>query len=75
MDLNKEVGLKIAFYRKKKELTQAQLAARILISESYLGKIECGRLKKGIPLSLLIGICKELEIRTKDLIEPNLIKS
>ena len=38
----KEIGLKIAYYRKKKGLTQAQLAEKVGKSTNYIGLIERG---------------------------------
>jgi len=38
----KEVGLKIAYYRKKKGYTQTQLAEMVGISSNYLSLIERG---------------------------------
>lgn len=38
----KNIGLKIAYYRKKKGYTQAELAERIGMSAAYLGQIERG---------------------------------
>ena len=43
-------------------MTQAELAQKINISISYMGKIECGALKKGISLPILLAICEELKI-------------
>ena len=36
----KNIGLKIAYYRKKRGYTQAELAERIGMSVAYLGQIE-----------------------------------
>lgn len=34
----KEIGLKIAYYRKKKGVTQAQLAEKVGKSTNYIGR-------------------------------------
>lgn len=68
MEKNREIGLKIAYYRKCKRLTQAELARKINISTSYMGKIECGALKKGVTLPILFLICKELDIEPGELL-------
>ena len=44
----KEVGLKIAYYRKKKGYTQTQLAEMVGISSNYLSLIERGNKGKVI---------------------------
>ena len=38
----RNIGLKIAYYRKKKGYTQTELAQRIGMSVAYLGQIERG---------------------------------
>jgi len=58
----KQIGQKIAYYRKLKSLTQKEMARRLNISESTLGKIECGKYNNNIPLSILLSIAEELKI-------------
>lgn len=50
----KESGLRIKKLRKKKELTQEQLANKLNISTSNLGKLERGL--QGLSIDLLIEI-------------------
>ena len=57
----KEIGLKIAYYRKKKGYTQAQLAETIGISTNYLGLIERGNQGKSFSLGTLFLIAQALE--------------
>lgn len=38
----KSIGRRIAFYRKRAEMTQCQLSEQLGISESYVSQIECG---------------------------------
>ncbi len=59
------LGLNIAFYRKKKGLTQAQLAEKLNISLSHVGGIEQG--KHSAALDLIWKICDILEIPPEDL--------
>ncbi len=68
MNQNREIGLKIAYFRKRKRMTQVELAQKINISSSYMGKIECGALKKGVTLPILFLICKELNIEPGQLL-------
>jgi transcriptional regulator with XRE-family HTH domain len=58
----KQIGYQIAGYRKKKNLTQQQLADKAHISRSSIGKIECGNYNRNISLSMLIDIADALEI-------------
>lgn len=55
------MGLKIAYYRKKKRLSQAALADRIGISTRYMSKIECGDLSHSVSLPILDRISEELD--------------
>lgn len=41
----KAIGRRIAFYRKKEHYTQATLAEKLDISESYVSQVECGKVK------------------------------
>ena len=65
----KEVGLKIAYYRKKKGYTQTQLAEMVGISSNYLSLIE--RVNKGQSYSMetLFKIAEALEVNANDLLE------
>lgn len=58
----KQIGRKIAYYRRLKNLTQAELAQKINISTSYLSKIECGHYPKSVSLSVLMAIAGGLDI-------------
>ena len=65
----KEIGLKIAYYRKKKEYTQAQLAEKVGISTNYLGMIERGNQGKSFSLGTLFLIAQALEVKPEDLLD------
>ena len=58
----KEIGLKIAYYRKKKGYTQAQLAEKIGISSNYLSLIECGNKGNSYSMETLFKIAEALDI-------------
>ena len=58
----KQIGRKIAYYRRMKNLTQGDLARKINISTSYLSKIECGSYPKSVSLSVLIAIAQGLDM-------------
>jgi transcriptional regulator with XRE-family HTH domain len=65
--MNQEkIGKFIASERKKKNLTQKQLAEKLSISEKTVSKWECG---KGLPeISLMKPVCKELDISVNELL-------
>lgn len=64
----KHLGLRIGYYRKKHNLTQAQLASRTGISEAYLSQIERG-VAQGVSLSLYWGICSEINVDLSELLK------
>lgn len=57
-----ELGLNIAFYRKKKSLTQEQLAEKAGVSRSHLSAIEAPNIVKPFSIELLFKIAEALEI-------------
>lgn len=65
----KEIGLKIAYYRKKKEYTQAQLAEKVGLSTNYLGMIERGNQGKSFSLGTLFLIAQALEVNPEELLD------
>ncbi len=58
----KQIGRKVAYYRQLRNLTQEELAKRINISTSSLGKIERGKYNNNISLSMLMIIAEGLKI-------------
>ncbi len=65
----KQIGRKIAYYRRLRDLTQEQLARRVNISVSTLGKIECGKYNKSLSLSMLMNIAEGLNIKLVCLVD------
>jgi len=65
----KQIGGKVAYYRKLRELTQEQLAQKINISSSTLSKIERGMYNKNISILMLNNIAEGLGIKLVRLIE------
>ena len=57
-----KIGLKIAYYRKLKSLTQEQLAEKLGCGVSFIGQIEAPNIYKAISLDTLFKIAKALEI-------------
>lgn len=56
------IGLRIAYFRKLKNMTQAALAERLSINKNYLSHIESGSANKAVSLPLLIRISKALDV-------------
>lgn len=58
----KEVGLKIAYYRKKKGYTKTQLAEMVGISSNYLSLIERGNNGNSYSMETLFKIANALDV-------------
>jgi len=58
----RQIGLKIAYYRKLKGLTQEDLAYRINRSAAFIGHIEAPNIDKAVSLDTLFDIAKVLEV-------------
>ena len=56
------IGLRIAYFRKLKNITQATLAEQLAINKNYLSHIESGSANKAVSLPLLIRISKALDV-------------
>ena len=64
-----ELGLNIAFYRKRCGLTQEALAERVGISRSHLSAIEAPNLLRPFSLELLFELADALHISPSKLLE------
>ncbi len=67
----KYIGLRISYFRKMRNLTQAQLADKVHINKNYLSHIESGSANKVISLPLLIELSKALDIELSVLVDLN----
>jgi len=63
------LGLNIAFYRKKKGLTQEALAEKVGISRTHMSNIEAKKVEKSLSLDVLFDIADGLGIETGKLLE------
>lgn len=63
----KNLGLNIAFYRKRARLTQIMLAEFAEVDRSHISAVELGNV--GISLDVLFKICEVLRIEPKDLFD------
>ena len=57
-----QLGLKIAYYRKRKGYTQEQLAEKIDRSAAFIGHVEDPKVKKSVSLKTLFAISEALEV-------------
>lgn len=62
----KEIGLKVAYYRKLAGLSQMQLAEKIDVSRTHLSNIEAPNVPTSISLDLLFKISDVLNIELKN---------
>ena len=57
-----DLGCAIAYYRKRKHLTQEQLAEMIGISRQHMGAIEAPNMVRAISLEVLFHVADVLEV-------------
>ena len=58
----RQLGLKIAYYRKLRGLTQEQLADKIDRTPAFIGHVEAPNIIKAISLDTLFDIARVLDI-------------
>ena len=58
----KQLGLRIAYYRKLKGFTQESLAEKIDRSAAFIGHVEAPKGKKSVSLGTLFAIAKVLDV-------------
>ena len=56
-----QLGLKIAYYRKLRGLTQEMLAEQIGVSAAFIGHVEAPNINKAISLDTLFDIAAALD--------------
>ena len=57
-----QLGLKIAYYRKLRGLTQEELAEQLNLSSAFIGHVEAPNIQKAISLDTLFDIAAILDI-------------
>lgn len=65
--LYEQFGLNVVFYRKKKRLTQLQLAELVDIDRSHISAIELG--KVGVSFDVIFKLCEVLDITPRQLFD------
>ena len=66
-DLYQQFGLNVVYYRKKKRLSQTQLAEQVDIHRTYVSSIELG--KVSVSFDILFKLAEALEISPSKLFE------
>lgn len=61
-DRYQQIGLKISYYRKRRGLTQEQLAEQLGKSAAYIGHVEAPNIRKAVSLDTLFDIARVLDI-------------
>ena len=65
--LYEKFGLNIVYYRKKKKLTQLQLAELAEVDRSHISAIELGNV--GVSMDVIFKLSEVLEVNPKDLFD------
>lgn len=58
----RQIGLKIAYYRKLRGLTQEELAEQIGLTPAYIGHLEAPNISKALSLDTLFDIADVLHV-------------
>ena len=66
-NLYEKFGLNVVYYRKRKKLTQLQLAELVDIDRSHISAIELGNV--GVSFDVIFRLCEVLDVSPKDLFE------
>lgn len=57
-----QIGLRIAYYRKLRGLTQEQLAEMVNRTPAFIGHVEAPNIKKAVSLDTLFDIANALNV-------------
>ena len=61
-DKYRQIGLKIAYYRKLRGLTQEELAEQVGLTPAYIGHLEAPNISKALSLDTLFDIATALDV-------------
>lgn len=59
---HRQIGLKIAYYRKLRGLTQEELAEQVGLTPAYIGHLEAPNISKALSLDTLFDIAAVLDV-------------
>lgn len=66
-ELYEKFGLNVVYYRKRKKMTQLQLAELVNIDRSHISAIELGNV--GVSFDVVFKLCEVLEVTPRDLFD------
>ena len=66
-ELYEKFGLNVVYYRKRKKLTQLQLAELIDVDRSHISAIELGNV--GVSFDVIFKLCEALGVKPKELFD------
>lgn len=58
----RQIGLKIAYYRKLRGLTQEELAEQVGLTPAFIGHLEAPNISKALSLDTLFDIASVLDV-------------
>ena len=61
-DKYRQIGLKIAYYRKLRGLTQEQLAEKLELSPAFIGHVEAPNVNKAVSLDPLVVVAAAMDV-------------
>lgn len=62
VDKYRQIGLKIAYYRKLRGLTQEELAEQVGLTPAFIGHLEAPNISKALSLDALFDIAEVLDV-------------
>lgn len=62
IDKYRQIGLKIAYYRKLRGYTQEELAEKVNRTPAFIGHVEAPNVSKAVSLDTLFEIAKTLDV-------------
>jgi len=65
----RQIGLKIAYYRKLRGLTQEELAERVGLTPAFIGHLEAPNIMKALSLDALFDIAEALDVPPRRFLE------
>ena len=65
--LYEKFGLNVVFYRKRRKMTQLQLAELVGIDRSHISAIELGNV--GVSFDVIFKLCEVLGVSSKELFD------
>ena len=66
--IHRQIGAKIIYYRNLQQMTQAELAEKVHMSQSSIARIERGKYNNGASISTLLDIAAGLNVDLASLV-------